>query len=207
MLGRPKIIPKKGLLDDINFSAIGHELETHPEARTLKQFHEDLAEIVDEIRQYFSLHNQKADDDAGFKQAADVIKNDLLPNDLLRIGQQLESTEPLTLKKLEQQRLDLMDKIGENGLISITGEASKMLAESFIEFLKAFNNKEYWPDKNCRTDIGGIKLFSIFNQGFPSIYIKDFPDLLVRKNAAILELKKRIEDYNDSVREQKKLNL
>lgn len=207
MLGRPKIIPKKGLLDDINFSAIGHELEQHPEARTLSQFHEDLAEVIDQIRQYFSLHNQNADDDTGFKQAADVIKNDSLPTDLLRIGRQLESTEPLALKKLEQQRLDLMDKIGENGLINVTGEASKMLAESFIEFLKAFNRKEYWPDKNCRTDIGGLKFMSIFNQGFPSIYIKDFPDLLIRKNAAIVELKKRIESYDDSLRQQKKFNI
>lgn len=173
---------------NVNPSAIIWEPETHPEARTFKQYSEDLEKILADIRQQIS----DADSDPGFKRAAEAMEK------AIPLGKIMESQEPLESGRTEYERNSNMKKAGDGGLITVTGNASKLLAERFIMLLQKFINKEYWPDQNCRTDLGGYWVCSFFNQSYRSTYAMHFDQYLAaRYQDNIKTLESRIKNFDE----------
>lgn len=148
------------MLRNINWSAFLFftKLETHPEARTLKQYHEDLAQIVEVIRKKYP------NPDKAFRVSADAIIDEIVPN-----GVMLESVSVLDSMEIDAKRRAGVNKLGPDRLPAIEGEASYELVIGLIGLLEKLLKKEYWPSADCPTTLG---------QSFLSAYVKDFEERL-----------------------------
>jgi hypothetical protein len=180
---------------DVNLHAIFFNPEIHPEAKTFKEFHDDLEVAINDIRNTFPA----ADEDTGFKQAADAITQ------AIPFGRNLESVNPNESGKIELKRAGFMKKMGDSGLVEVTGEPSKALAKKFAGFYQDFIDKKYWPDRNCRKDLFGVALLSIFNQSYLTAYVQDYPRLVPVFQRHIATLQSRIETYENNIKTSNKL--
>lgn len=154
--------------------------ETHPEAKTMAQYYDDFGSAVKSVRA--SVKN--ANDDAGFVQAANVIW------ELITLCRDMESISPLEARNINVERAKLWKTIGANGIIDITGEASKLLAQKYTGLLRDVIVKKYWPSADCP---------SLFGQSYLSKYGEAFEE---RKRHIEVEMKtiaNRIDDYDHSL--------
>lgn len=166
---------------DFSFWAIFQNPEIHPEAKTLKDFHEDMAELVNRVR----LTIPDADTDTSFKQIANIVAQ------LLPIGIQLESVEVMESGRLESQRIKLMYQLGgeRDCFPKVTGEASKLFAQGYAAMFQDMLGKKYWPSKDCKT--------MALNQSYLATYVKDFNSWLTKwLEDAVKEINTRVENYD-----------
>jgi hypothetical protein len=167
------------LYDNFHIWGLFKAPETHPEAKTLKDYFEDLDKIITEIKK----NHPDANLDEGFHKAAKTITK------LLPITSKMESVTALESGQLEAERKEMMKKMGKDSLVNVTGEASKMFAQAYIKQLEALKRKEYWPSETCQ---------SLFGQGYLQCYQSDFPLSVNNWNAAIDELESRISAYDEN---------
>src|SRR3990167_3954620 len=114
------------------------KVETHPEAKSLATYYDELAELVQAIRDTV----QNADNDRAFKQAADIIAK------VVALCRNMETTPVLSLRSLFKQRSALMHQIGPEGRIGIEDKASRLLARNYNQMSMDMRDKKYWPDAN-----------------------------------------------------------
>lgn len=154
--------------------------ETHPEAKTFAEYYQDIHHAAEQIRQ----ENNDADADTGFARAAEVFA------DLVVVCNQIEIVSAIEAGEINDKRHHLQMTVGSDGMIDVTGEASKALALKFIELTTDLLNKKYWPAENCPTFMG---------QSFLSVYGKGFEHRKPGIQKAINDVAQRIADYDHSL--------
>ena len=111
-----------------------HEEE---QPKSLADYYDDLAEILEGIRKKIP----DADKDPGFKQAAHVLDK------VIDLCRDIESSiNPITVTQTNEKRSRLLKMIGSDGIIDVTGEASRLLAIRYRELMIATAEKKYWPN-------------------------------------------------------------
>lgn len=157
------------------------EPETHPEAKSIHQYYKDVQQAIDDVNAAVPNANQ----DPGFSQAARVLK------DVVDLCRDMETVPALEAKSKNDKRKELMPGIGDDGIINVTGEASKLLAQKYASLLQAVVNKEYWPVKDCP---------SLLGQSFLSVYASGFEKRSSYYQLTINELNNRVAHYDHSLR-------
>lgn len=105
--------------------------------KSLADYYDDLAEILADIREKIP----HADKDPGFKQAAHVL------DEVIALCHDIESSYNIVaVKQANDKRSRLLKKIGSDGIIDVTGEASRLLATRYRELMIATAEKKYWPN-------------------------------------------------------------
>lgn len=105
--------------------------------RSMEDYYNALAYVIASIREEVP----GADSDPGFFQAATVLTK------IINMCRDIEySLNPVTAMHTNSQRSKLIKTIGPDGMIEITGEASRLLAEDYRDLMIAVANKEYMPN-------------------------------------------------------------
>jgi hypothetical protein len=111
--------------------------EEEQQPKSLADYYDDLAEILADIREKIP----HADKDPGFKQAAHVLDK------VIALCHDIESSYNIVaVKQANDKRSRLLKKIGSDGIIDVTGEASRLLAIRYRELTIATAEKKYWPN-------------------------------------------------------------
>src|SRR5579864_3189518 len=147
---------KKTIDNNINFSTIFSKPEKHPEAKTLKDVYRDIYACICDIRNDSSLNPAE---DEGFVQAATAYEK------MLPITDAMESVQPMKSGELDGERIKLERTVGKNGLVDVTGPASRKFAEEMIKFKQAMIDKKYWAASDCP---------SVLGQSYLAIFVKDY---------------------------------
>lgn len=152
-----------------------------PETKTFAQYYEDLDSAAESIRK--EINN--ADNDPGFVKAAQVLA------DLVIISSLLEVVPAREAGDINKKRHKLQLTIGSDGIIDVTGEASKALAIKFNALTTDLLNKKYWPSEDCPT---------FFGLSFRSEYDRGFEHRKPGIEKAIATTAQRIANYDASLR-------
>lgn len=105
--------------------------------RSMADYYNDLEYIITCIRDEVP----DADSDPGFHRAAKVLTK------VINLCRDIENSyNPLAALETNAKRSKLIKTIGPDGMIEITGEASRLLVEDYKNMMIAVANKEYWPD-------------------------------------------------------------
>jgi hypothetical protein len=161
------------------FSSFFTGPETHPEAKSMKDFYEAIGSIVAEVKK--SIPN--ANSDHGFQQAAKVM------DQIAKLCCDMESVEANDALEINTQRKELEPEMGVDGTINVTGEASRLLAQKYNVLLKAAIEKKYWPVESCPTSWG---------QSLLTVYSSTFENRCKKYRNIIEESTKRITAYDRS---------
>lgn len=133
--------------------------ETHPEAKTMGQYYDDLADTVEQVRDQVKDANL----DPAFKKAAGVI------SELVSLCRDMEIVSATEANDINSQRRTLMKTIGTDGLMDVKGEASKLLAGKYIGLLHGLLNKDYWPSEDCpAVPLLGMSFLTEYGKAFES---------------------------------------
>lgn len=159
------------------FSSFFTGPETHPEAKSMKDFYDAIGSIVAEVTK--SIPN--ANSDPGFQQAAQVM------NQIVKLCRDMESVEANDALEINTQRKELEPEIGVDGTINVTGEASRLLAQKYNVLLKAAIEKKYWPVESCPTSWG---------QSLLTVYSSTFENRCKKYRNIIEESSNRIAAYD-----------
>jgi hypothetical protein len=105
--------------------------------KSLADYYNDLAAILKEIREKIPHANK----DPGFKQAAPIL------DEVINLCRDIESRiNPVTVAQTNDKRSRLLKNIGSDGIIDVTGEASRLLAIRYRVLMIAAAEKKYWPN-------------------------------------------------------------
>ncbi len=157
--------------------------ETHPEAKTMADYYDDLAQAVKDVR----AEHPDADSDAGFKRAAAVIES------LVQLCRNMETVSAFEANDINTGRKELIRTIGSEGLIDVKGEASKLLATKYNKLLRDMLAKKYWPSEDCPA-------VPFIGKSFLTEYAGSFDARKPHMEAAIKKLDARIASYESTLR-------
>lgn len=158
------------------------ETETHEDAKTMAQYDLDLLRIIAEVKQQYP----DADQDKGFKQAADAFVK------LQKASKDLETSQPWTATTIVNERRQLMTTIGVDKVINVTGDASRLLAEEYCKMLQKLIDEEYWPSKDCPS-------LPFVGTSFETKYAESFEKQSASLARAITEQQKRITAFKQNI--------
>lgn len=157
--------------------------ETHPEAKTMADYYDDLAQAVEDVRAAIT----GAGNDAGFKRAAAVIES------LVELCRDMETVSAFAANDINTKRKELIRTIGTEGLIDVTGDASKLLASKYNKLLRDMLAKKYWPSEDCPA-------VPLIGKSFLTEYAGSFEARIPHMQKAIEKLDGRIAAYENSAR-------
>ncbi|HTM63422.1 MAG TPA: hypothetical protein VL360_02835 [Gammaproteobacteria bacterium] len=156
---------------------------TPDDAKTMAEYYDDLADIVTQVHDQFP----DANSDPAFKQAATVL------TELASLCRDIESVSAMEANDINKQRGKLQYTMGKDGLMDVTGSASKLLAEKYIQLLRDSIDKKYWPSADCP------KFPPYIGKSYATEYAANFETSCEKMESKIETLQSRIADYDHSI--------